>query len=400
MTCQIDFTQSEKKPLSLPEGLLEELFKQLYSQDPTAYQNTLLTLLNACMRAERQEFLGADKHERTPSRIGYANGFKPKTVRTRLGELTVAIPQVRDSSFYPSALERGLRSERALTLALAEMYVQGVSTRKVAAITEKLCGTSISSSMVSRAAAELDKALSAWRERSLSACPYVYFDARYEKVRQNSAVQDAAVLIALGVDMDGRRRILGVSISLSEQEVHWRQFFQSMVQRGLTGVQLIVSDDHAGLKAARRAVFGSVPWQRCQFHLQQNASAYVPKQEMKLDVASTIRGIFNAEDLSCAETLLKAAVTKYAKSAPKLATWMEENLHEGFMVFSLPSAHRRLLRTTNALERLNEEIRRRTRVARIFPNEASCLRLISAILMEKSENWETGKVYLTPTTDI
>ncbi|MEP6755804.1 MAG: transposase, partial [Chthonomonadales bacterium] len=211
---------------------------------------------------------------------------------------------------------------------------------------------------------------------------------------------DAAVLIALGVDLEGRRQILGVSISLSEQEVHWRQFFQSLVQRGLSGVRMIVSDDHAGLKAARRAVFGSVPWQRCQFHLQQNASAYVPKQEMKEDVASTIRGIFNAEDLSCAETLLKAAVTKYAKSAPKLAVWMEENLHEGLMVFTLPSTHRRLLRTTNALERLNEEIRRRTRVARIFPNEASCLRLISAILMEKSEAWETGKLYLTPTKDL
>ena len=203
------------------------------------------------------------------------------------------------------------------------------------------------------------------------------------------------MLIAVGVTEEGKRSILGVSISLSEHEVHWRTFLKSLVERGLSGVELVISDDHDGLKAAYRAVLGGVAWQRCQCHLQRNAQAHVPKQEMKRQVARDIRAIFNAPDRQAAENLLRRTVETYQKSAAKLADWMEVNVPEGLSVFSFPESHRRLIRTTNGLERLNQEVRRRTRVARLFPNEASCLRLVSAVLMEISEDWETGKAYLT-----
>ena len=370
--------------------------------DDDRFRDALQLLLNAAMLLERQHHLRAAPHERTQGRDGHANGFKDRSFVTRLGEVAVRVPQVRGSSepFAPKCLDKGLRSERALKIALAEMYVQGVSTRKVAAITEQLCGFSVTSTQVSRAAAELDGQLSAWRSRPLGAqaTPYLLLDARYEKVRQNGMVQDAAVLIAVGVGADGKRRILGVSVAISEHEVHWRAFLMGLLERGLAGVQLIVSDDHAGLKAARQAVFGAVPWQRCQFHLQQNAQAYVPKREMKAQVAADIRAIFNAPDRTSrtsAEGLLKTAVARYQQGSPKLAAWMEDNLAEGLTVFRLPEAHRRLLRTSNGLERVNKEVRRRTRVATLFPSEASCLRLVSAVLMEISDEWEAGRAYLT-----
>jgi putative transposase len=379
--------------------LSEPLLEQIAEQGLDALPQAMALLLNAAMRAERQKYLKAAPYERTPERTDYANGYKDKTLTTRLGQITVAVPQVRDGDFYPSSLERGLRSERALKLALAEMYVQGVSTRKVAAITEALCGVEISSAQVSRCAAELDTVLEAWRTRSLGRCPYLYLDARYESVRVSGSSQKVAVLIAVGVTQEGQRSVLGVSVSLSEHEVHWRAFLKSLQERGLGGVRLVISDDHEGLKAAIRAVLGSLPWQRCQCHLQRNAQGYVPKQEMKRPVAADIRAIFNAPDRQGAENLLKRTVEKYQKSAPKLADWMEANLPEGLTVFSFPESHRRLIRTTNGLERLNQEVRRRTRVARLFPNEASCLRLVSAVLMEIGEEWETGKAYLTFTDE-
>lgn len=374
--------------------LSESLLETLTAQGLDALPQALAVLLNAAMKAERQKYLQAAPYERTAERTDYANGYKDKTLLTRLGEVTVAIPQVRNGEFYPSALERGMRSERALKLALAEMYVQGVSTRKVAAITEAMCGMELSSSQVSRCAAELDGVLSSWRERPLGACPYLFLDARYEDVRISGRSQKVAVLIAVSVTEEGKRSVSGVSVSLSEHEVHWRTFLKSLVERGLLGVRLVVSDDHAGLKAAVRAVFGGILWQRCQCHLQRNAQAYVPKQEMKAQVASDIRSVFAASDKEQADTLLKRLVDHYQKSAPKLAEWMERNLPEGLSVFALPASHRRLLRTTNGVERLNQEVKRRTRVARLFPNEASCLRLVSAVLMEQSEEWETGKAYL------
>ena len=267
------------------------------------------------------------------------------------------------------------------------MYVQGVSTRKVAAITEQLCGVAISSTQVSRAVAELDPQLEAWRKRPLGSFRYVWFDARYEKVRVDGLVRDAAVLLAVGLNADGKREVLGVSVSLSEAEVHWRTFMQSLVKRGLMDVELIVSDAHQGLQAARQAVFGGILWQRCQFHLQQNAQAYVPRADLKTEVAADIRAIFNSPDRPAAAALLTKTVAKYSQTASRLATWLEENIPQGLTVFSLPTAHRRRLRTTNGLERLNREIRRRSRVAALFPNEASCLRLVTAIVMETSEEW-------------
>ena len=236
--------------------------------------------------------------------------------------------------------------------------------------------------------------MQAWRERPLERVKYLYLDARYEKVRQDGQVRNSAVLLAVGVNEDGHREVLGVSVSLGEHEVHWRNFLQNLVFRGLSGVELIISDAHSGLKRATRAVLGGVPWQRCQCHLQRNAQAYVPRKSMKAGVALDIRSIFNAPDRTAADALLKKTVAKYAQDAPRLADWMEENLPEGLTVFAFPQKHRRLIRTTNGLERLNREIRRRTRVASLFPNEASCLRLVTAVVMEKSEDWQTGRRYI------
>jgi len=346
------------------------------------------------MKLEREQHLDAKLYERTPDRLGYASGYKDKTMTTRMGKIKFAIPQVREGAFYPAALEKGMRSERALTLALAEMYVQGVSTRRVAAITEKLCGTAVSSAQVSRAAALLDEVLEAWRTQALGGTVYLYLDARYEKVRIDGQIQDAAILMAVGVGLDGKRRILGVSVSLSEAQVHWRNYLESLLERGLKGVQLIISDDHSGLRKARQALFTGVPWQRCQFHLQQNASQYVPRQKMRKAVAADIRGVFQAPDRAQAEVYLKQIVSKYSGSASELADWLEVSIPEGLTVFDFPPDHWRRIRTSNVLERLSQEIKRRTRVIRLFPNVASCLRLVSAVLMEKSENWETGRVYL------
>src|SRR5579864_1222342 len=376
---------------TLPEALLETIADNGLECLPDLFR----VLVNAAMLLERQRFLKAEPFERTPERVAHANGFKDKTLATRLGKITFAIPQVREGGFYPESLEKGLRSERALKLALAEMYVQGVATRRVAAITEQLCGLSVSASQVSQAAAQLDAVLEAWRTRPLGEFRYVYLDARYESVRIEGTIRDEAILLALGVDPQGKRALLGVSVALSEGEVHWRQFLQSLVSRGLCGVRLLISDDHAGLKAARKAVFGGVPWQRCQFHLQQNAQALVSKQEHKAPLAAAIRAIFNAANRAEAEALLAKLVAEYRQSNPKLAAWLEENLPDGLSVFAFPEAHRRLIRTTNGLERVNQEVRRRTRVCRHFPNEASCLRLVSAVLMEISDEWETGKAYLT-----
>jgi len=383
MTYQNDFT--------LPSELLEQIASQGFEGLP----ELIRIVINAAMQAERQQYLGVAPYQHSPDRQGYANGYKPKTVKTRVGEITLDIPQVREGGFYPQALEKGLRSERALNMALAEMYVQGVSTRKVTAIVEQLCGSHISSTTVSKAAAQLDETLEAWRNRSLGEMIYLYLDARYEKIRQDGQIRDAAVLIAVGIDPKGHRHILGVSVSLGEHEIHWRNFLQSLVKRGLQGVQLIVSDDHAGLKAARIAVFGGIPWQRCQFHLQQNASQHVPRQSMKPEVAADLRMIFNAPNRSAADAYLNQVVQKYSKTASKLADWIEKNVPEGLTVFSFPASHQRKLRTTNGLERLSREIHRRTAVVGIFPNEASCRRLVSAILMESDDEWQTGRTYLT-----
>ena len=354
----------------------------------------IATLLNQVMLIERSRHLKAEHYERSLERSDYANGFKPKTLKTRVGSLELSVPQVRDSDFYPSVLEKGIRSERALKLAVAEMYVQGVSTRRVEKITKELCGVNITSMEVSRAAKALDETLSKWRNRPLGKYKYLYFDARYEKVRQDGCVVSSAVLIAFGVDYNGKRRILGVSVSLSEHEVHWRDFFLSLTERGLHGAELIVSDAHAGLKAAKQAVFPSIPWQRCQFHLQQNAQSYVPKQDMKREVAADIRSVLQAPNIEEAERLLKLIVKKYQNTASKLAEWMDKNIPESLAIMKFPEEHRKRIRTSNIAERVNKEIRRRTRVASIFPNTDSCLRLVTAVIMEIDEEWLDGMIYL------
>jgi transposase-like protein len=374
---------------------VEMVMELLIENGFDGFADVLQILLNEAMKIERDHVLGAAPYERCETRKGHANGYKPKTVDTRMGRITVDVPQVRgDVQFYPSSLEKGCRSERALKLAIAEMYVKGISTRRVNGVLEKLCGLEISSTQVSRAASLLDEELEKWRRRKLEEYPYLILDAHYEKVRKNGSIRSCAVFTAIGINGDGKREILGVSVSLSESEVHWRAFLKSLLDRGLHGVRFIVSDAHDGLKAALRALFNGVLWQRCQFHLQRNSQAYVPTKAMASQVTQDIRDIFNAPNGELAHIRLKYYVEKYAETAPELAEWMEENLPEGLTVFQLPQPHRKRLRTTNMLERLHEEMNRRTRVARLFPNEASLLRLVSAIVIEISEEWIAGKRYL------
>ena len=388
MACKTDNNKYE----SLLEDVIDNGFENM--------TRAVISLLNEAMKLDRSRHLQATSYERTEDRNGYANGYKPKTLNTRLGKLELEVPQVRDSSsgFYPNSLEKGLRSEQALKSAIAEMYIQGVSTRRVKKITEELCGFEVSSSQVSRLTKSLDEQFEAWRTRPLERYCYLILDARYEKVRHGGHVIDNAVLVAHGIDYDGNKRILGVSVSLSESEVHWRNFLESLVKRGLNGLKLIVSDAHSGLKAGLRSVFPSVPWQRCQFHLQQNAQSYVPKLSMKKAVAKDIRDVFNAPSYVESERLLGLAIEKYNTSAPKLSIWMEENIKEGLTVFEFPEEHWKKLRTSNLAERVNKEIKRRTKVVGIFPNEASCLRLVSAILIEMDEEWMQGKRYLKDVT--
>lgn len=375
---------------------LEPVLQLLSEHGFDGMAEVMESLLNTAMKLERCLALRAAPYERHEGRLGRANGYKPKTLNTRLGRLDLEIPQVRGGvSFYPTAIERGERSERALKVAVAEMYVQGVSTRKMRAVMETLCGTDITSTQVSRAAQELDAELDRWRQRPLGPTPHLVLDARYEKVRVGGAVRSCAVLIAVGIDDAGKRSVLGVSVSLSEAEVHWREFFEHLQMRGLSGVALAVSDNHPGLRAALTAVMPAVPWQRCQFHLQQNAQQFATTLTMRGEIGADLRGVFAAQNRAEADQRLRSMTAKYRARSPKLADWLETQIPEGLTVFAFPAAHRRKLRTSNLLERLNREIKRRTRVATLFPNEASLLRLVSAILIEVSEEWETGRAYLS-----
>jgi transposase-like protein len=375
--------------------VLKGVMEALISNGTEGMRPVIERLFNEAMKIERARFLGANPWERNEDRAGHANGFKDKTIQTRIGALELKIPQVRGGlSFYPQSLERGCRSERALKLAIAEMYVTGVSTRKVTEITEALCGTEVSSTQVSRLSNVLDEELEKFRNRALAEYPYVILDARYEKVRHDGVVRDLAVLWATGINWDGRPEVLGVSVSLSEAEVHWKAFLSSLVKRGLSGIQLITSDDHEGLKAARKAVFAGVLWQRCQYHLAQNAQAYAPNRSMREEIAQAVRDIFNCSSLEEAQQMKQRIVQRYAKCASDFVVWLEENIDEGLTVFQFPRSHRRKIRTSNLLERHNREIKRRTRVATLFPHPASCLRLVTAVLAEIHEEWLTGKRYL------
>ena len=271
----------------------------------------------------------------------------------------------------------------------------GVSTRKVSEITEQLCGTEISASQVSRVASLLDEELEKFRNRPLSGeYPFVYLDAHYEKVRVDGRVQDLAILKAVGVEASGHREVLGLSARLSEAEVHWRAFLEELASRGLKGVQLLISDDHAGLRAARRAVFPALPWQRCQFHLSQNAQRFARRLPERGVIGQALRDIFNSPTLEDAEAMLKRKIQAFSETNQALAQWMEDNLREGLTVYAFPRSLHKKIRTINHVENLNKQIRRRTRVVGIFPHEASALRLISAVMAEIHEDWLTGRRYL------
>lgn len=374
--------------------VMVKLFEALNSNHSGAIRSLLEGIFNALMKLERENAIQAKPYERTEERQGYANGFKPKILDSRMGSLSLQIPQVRGISFYPQCLDKGSRSEKALKIAVAEMYLKGVSTRKVEAITQALCGIDFTSTQVSRAAKELDEEFGVFRNRLLGNFPYIYLDAIYLKVRHNGTVIDQSTLIAYGVNESGKREILGASMSLSEAEIHWRDFLESLVKRGLNGVELIISDDHAGLKNARQKVFPSVKWQRCQFHMSQNAQSYAPKKSLRQPIAYAMRDIFNSCDINTAIAKAKEVAKTFAKAAPEFSMWLENNIEEGLTCFHFPRNHQRRIRTTNGLERVNREIKRRTRVAVLFPNADSALRLVTGILLEIHEEWLTEKRYL------
>ena len=381
---------------TLQDRLLKILFAEGLGEGLT---NIAQLLMNAAMLIEREAHIGAGPYERGGERDGYANGFKPRSFQTAVGALQLAVPQVRNSSepFRTSLLEKGSRCDRALKSAIATLYVQGVSTRRVTKVMEDLCGFEVSSGQVSNLNKQLDEEFIKWRSRQLPEIQYLILDATYYKVRIDGTVRDCATLKAIGIRRDdGKRMILGVSCALSEAEVHWRSFLVSLKERGIGIPDLIVSDAHTGLKAALRAACNASPWQRCQFHLQQNAGHLVTKQELKSLVASQIAAIFNADSQAHAEERLRLFIEAWREKQPKLAAWAEENLPEGFTVFSLPEAQRRKLRTSNACEALNSQIKRRTRVVGLFPSEESLQRLVTAVLVEISDTWETGKSYLKP----
>ncbi len=352
---------------------------------------TLEHLFNELMVMQRTSYLNAAPYERTSERKDQANGFKPKQLNTRMGSLNLRIPQTRNTDFYPSCVEKGLRSERALFCAIAEMYIQGVSTRKVTKVLDELCGCQVSSTQVSRITAQLDEDVEAWRTRPLGEFSQLMMDARYEKVRYAGRVRDLAVIWAIGIRPDGRREVLGVTVSLSEAEIFWREFFKSLTERGLYGVKYIVSDDHQGLKSALKTVFPNVAWQRCQTHLARNAQDHVKSKANKDTVAQDIRDIFQASSVDIAKDKLTQFMKDWAKSEPKLTSWAEDNIPQGFTAFEQPKKFRKHLRTTNPIERINQELKRRSNVVRIFPNEESCLRLMSALLLEFHEDWLDGR---------
>lgn len=369
--------------------LLLEALDKLSAQGLEDLRSSIESLFNELMKIERESVLQAFPYERTEQRKGYANGFKDKMLLTRSGKLHLKVPQTRDIPFYPSCLEKGERSERALKLTLAEMYIQGISTRKVRKVTEELCGTEISSDQVSRMAKIFDEEILNFKNRSLGEFHYIFLDAHYEKVRHGGHVVSLAVLKAVGVGKEGQREILGISACLSEAEVHWRKFLEDLIARGLKGVRLLISDDHTGLKAALKSVLPSVPWQRCLFHLAQNAQHYIPNQSMRKEIAQAVRDIYQALSKEEATRRKQQTINEFSEKAPRFTEWLEEAFEEGMAFYDFPRKHWRKIRTVNVVERLNQEIRRRTRVARLFPNEESCERLIGAILMEIHEEWVT-----------
>ena len=346
------------------------------------------------LEAEMDEAIGAEKSQRTPMRVGYRSGYYGRTLVTRVGKLELRVPQDRQGRFRTEIFERYQRSEKALVAALTEMYVQGVSTRKVKAVTEELCGHEFSASTISRLNQSLDEELEKFAGRGLEeAYPYLILDARYEKVREDGVIRSQAVMIAIGVDWEGRRNVLAVEMANRESLSSWKEFCLGLKARGLSGVELVISDDHAGLRKAIGEVFTEAAWQRCYVHFLRNALDYLPRKADN-DCLTELRWIYDRRSIEEARQDLAAWLKKWSGRYPKLCDWVETNIEETLTFYRLPRQHHKNLKSTNLLERLNEEIKRRTLVVRIFPNTAACLRLIRALAVEMHENWIEATRYL------
>jgi putative transposase len=368
--------------------------KSVLTAQPDFLQPVVQEAVQAMLEVEMEECLQAGKHERSEQRLGYRSGYYRRRLITRVGTLWLRVPQDRAGHFNPQVFEQYQRSEKALVAALAQMYVQGVSTRKVAAITEELCGREFSASSLSTITARLAAQLAEFSQRPLSeAFPYVVVDARYERVREGGVIVSRAILIALGIDWEGRRQVLAVEYANRESQGSWREFLLGLKERGLSGVQFIVSDDHPGLKAAIREVLPGVWWQRCYVHFLRNALDYLPRKADD-DCLQELRWRYERRNVEEARRDLKQWLEKWSAKYPKLCAWAEANIEETWTFYRLPLAHHKHLKSTNLLERFNQEIKRRTLVVRIFPDEASCLRLVRAVAAEQHEEWMEGSRYL------
>lgn len=369
-------------------------WKELMSGQEDFLRPLVQEVIQQVLEAEMEETLGAGKGERTTSRQGYRSGYYGRTLVTRVGKLELRVPQDRQGRFRTEVCERYQRSEKALVGALTEMYVQGVSTRKVKAITEELCGHEVSASTISRMNEKLDEELERFAKRRLSeAYPYLVLDARYERVREDGVIGSRAVLLAIGIDWEGRRNILAVELANRESVSSWREFCVGLKERGLNGVQVVISDDHPGLRKAVAEVFTEAAWQRCYVHFLRNALDHLPKKGDN-DCLTELRWIYDRRNLEEARQDLAAWLKKWSGRYGKLCDWVENNIEETLTFYCLPRQHHKNLKSTNLLERLNEEIKRRTLVVRIFPNVEACLRLIRALAAEMHENWIEATRYL------
>jgi len=368
--------------------------KELLAHDGDFLQVALQALLQAALEAEMSEAIGAEKGERTETRLTYRSGYYPRSWVTRVGTLELRVPQDRAGRFSTELFQRYQRSEKALVGALTEMYVQGVSTRKVKAVTETLCGHSFSASAISSINKSLDETLRGFAERRLTeAYPYLILDARYERVREAGVIVSQAVLIAVAVDCDGQRQIIGVELANRESHSSWREFLTGLKGRGLFGVGFVVSDNHPGLKQAIREVLPGAAWQRCYVHFLRNALDHLPRK-LADDCLQELRWIYDRRELAEARRDIAAWLAKWQAKHSKLCDWDEENIEETLTYYRLPLAHHKHMKSTNMLERFNQELKRRTHVVRIFPNTESCLRLVRALAVETHENWLEGTRYL------
>jgi putative transposase len=371
-----------------------EDLKKLLAEDRDLLKTIVEETLQQVLEAEMDEALQASKGERTAGRLGYRAGYYNRMLVTRVGHIELRVPQDRQGRFRTEVFERYQRSEKALVAAMLEMYVQGVSTRKVKTITEELCGHEFSSSTISRIVQKLDEELERFARRRLEEpYPYLILDARYEKVREDGAVRSQAVLIAIGINWEGRRNILAVELASRESLSSWKELLAGLRQRSLHGVEFVVSDDHAGLRRAIQEGLPEAVWQRCYVHFLRNALDYLPRKADD-DCLQELRWIYDRRDAQEARQDLSAWLLKWGKRYTKLCAWVEENIEETLSFYQLPRQHHKNLKSTNMLERLMEEIKRRTLVVRIFPNPTACLRLVRALAVETHENWIEAMQYL------